>query len=782
MEKHLIAFFWRVCVILMVFASTAITANAQTLLNPGFELVTANVTNVFDDGNGNIVSNRPPLLWTANNLAFRTGTNSPASGTYLDPDFGHVYSGINSSASPTTARSGAFSGRVFGPFDLLCCGKSSLSYTHTSGVAVRQIWVLKGYGLNWSGDPLTNEDGFATIDQNFGLLQIEFLDAASNIITTVDGPHLLADTPLDTWISCSVTGTAPFGTTQIRFLAAHVGKQGALGSIFWDDLSITNIGLAPLPTRPPLEPAGIQAGVQVCWPTVVGTSYQPQYSDDNSNWVNIIPASAAQQMLPGDGTTNCIFSAAHKFYRVLQTVGTDASLSNPGFETAGSNYVYAGITNVSASGWTQFNFGFRSGTNNTQFGITAHNNSGFSLQTYGPFGPDLDASGAYQDLPASAGQNWRLTGYCLNWQNDKLNGSNGFGVAQLQFLDNTGGTGNVLQVVEGPRFGTDAPAPLDTWQFFEVDATNAPSGTTKVRAQVMHVGMIGDGGSLFWDDLAVYQPIGAPSPTTPTTQPAVQIYWPTSVPSNAINYQVQSSTNVAFPEPIVEGNVLVNGGFEVDAVSNAADTATITGWQNANGGSKTVSSSPKPTHSGIGALRLSDSTTAVPVVWQGRPSDLNPHPVTPGQVWDLSGFAFVWSQDNPLQGNAFGTLKIIWNDASGNLIQPLTSDTNAIGTIVTGQNAGIESTHITGGTLDQWLRIQARATAPPGAAYVQAMALLVGFPPGGAIRFDDLALTTNLYTQTVQPLGPIFPGNGHTNQVFDPIGSTQQKFYRVFTP
>jgi len=82
---------------------------------------------------------------------------------------------------------------------------------------------------------------------------------------------------------------------------------------------------------------------------------------------------------------------------------------------------------------------------------------------------------------------------------------------------------------------------------------------------------------------------------------------------------------------------LTNGGFEADAVSNAADTAAIAGWNTANGGTKNTSSAPKPTHSGIGALRLSDTATAVPVAWQGSPTSINIIPATPGQVWDETG-------------------------------------------------------------------------------------------------------------------------------------------------
>ena len=451
-------------------------------------------------------------------------------------------------------------------------------------------------------------------------------------------------------------------------------------------------------------------------------------------------------------------------------------LTNPGFET--------GTTNI-PTGWVVFNDGFRTGTNETNFGVTAHN-SAFSLKTFGPFAPTLDASGAYQSFATTPGQLWRLTGYALNWQNDLLAGADAYGVASLIFLDSTGGTGNVLQAFSTPHLGQDVPLPIDTWQFVEVDGT-APAGTTTVRAQIAHVGQVNQSGSIFWDDLNVYQPTGVFTPGAVTVAPAVQVSWPTSSPSNSVHYLVQTHTN------LVEGNLppqnlpnpLLNASFDASAVTNAANTGTLPNWTTANGGSKQVSSYPFPTHSGAGALRLFDSTTAVPVVFQGNMGSANPIATVPGQVWDFSGFAYVSSTDQPIPfGNStFGLLKFIWQNAAGTLLQPVNPDTNAIGTIVTGGNAGIESAHVTFSTpRDSWHFLECRATAPPNAAFVQVLEILVGFSPGGAVRFDDVDLTTNLVSHAWKDFGPIIPGDGNTNTTFDPIGTNATKFYRIITP
>jgi WD40 repeat protein len=96
--------------------------------------------------------------------------------------------------------------------------------------------------------------------------------------------------------------------------------------------------------------------------------------------------------------------------------------------------------------------------------------------------------------------------------------------------------------------------------------------------------------------------------------------------------------------------------------------------------------------------------------------------------------------------------------------------------------AGIESAHVTSGSsLNTWLFKEARGTAPTNCTQVQVLPILVSAGSGGTIRFDDLSAFQPVTTFGWANFGPVFPGNGHTNQVFDPIGSNKQKFYRVGT-
>jgi hypothetical protein len=321
MEKRVMGIFWRPCVGLILFAFTAISAHAQQLTNPGFETAGTNYT-FPDTGDGAfpIISNTFAAGWTPLNGAYvsRTSTNTPQQGTYEESSFSYDYVGINQSGFTNTAHSGGFALRAFGPFTNQCCVGSGafqiITSNNVAAVSNNTIWKLSGFVFDWSQDPLNNAAIGVT---GFGLLQIVFLDGSTNAIITKDGTHFDTNLVLDTWTPTSVTATSPAGTAQIQFFALHVGMAQSLGSIFFDDLSITNLGVAPPPPPPPPVvtnqfQAVIQTGNQVCWPTVVNASYQAQSSDDNVNWVNF------GALIPGDGTTNCSFGATHKFYRVQQ--------------------------------------------------------------------------------------------------------------------------------------------------------------------------------------------------------------------------------------------------------------------------------------------------------------------------------------------------------------------------------------------------------------------------------------------------------------------------------
>lgn len=315
MEKRLTGITWRLCVALIAFTFTAIAANAQNVLtNSDFE--TAGTNYVFPDAGDNafgLITNTFALGWNPNGFyVARTLTNAPQQGSYEDNTLdASDFFGINQSGS-NTAHSGASSLRTFGPFGTNLLGSGAvqlISSNQNPAVSNNTRWVVSGYGLNWSGDPMTAATLGAT---GFGTLQVAFYDASNTEIVATDSGHITNGAPLNTWISCTATATAPPGTVSVAAWALHVGEAGEAGSTFWDDITLVTTGVAPPP--PPVVTNQFQAviakGNQLCFFTSSNASYQAQSSDDGSTWSN------ATSLTPGDGLTDCVFAVTHKFYRV----------------------------------------------------------------------------------------------------------------------------------------------------------------------------------------------------------------------------------------------------------------------------------------------------------------------------------------------------------------------------------------------------------------------------------------------------------------------------------
>jgi len=228
----------------------------------------------------------------------------------------------------------------------------------------------------------------------------------------------------------------------------------------------------------------------------------------------------------------CVITLAFVFTAVV----SHAQLLNGGFESG---------TGGAADNWTQFNGATQTATNDMSLApasIRAHTGA-FSMNTFGPF-PAVccDASGAYQDIGGPVvGQTYKFYGYVLNWSGAPLvtsSGITGFAEAQIVFLD-AGST--VITNVDGVHYGADVVLPLDQWQAFQVLAT-APANAATMRLYVLHVGMSGATGSAWWDDLAVAAVTGTTNVIASTSQPGVQIAWPTT---QGNSYQVQSTTTMS---------------------------------------------------------------------------------------------------------------------------------------------------------------------------------------------------------------------------------------------
>ncbi|HUJ09339.1 MAG TPA: hypothetical protein VL171_04875 [Verrucomicrobiae bacterium] len=230
-------------------------------------------------------------------------------------------------------------------------------------------------------------------------------------------------------------------------------------------------------------------------------SYPPDYQDAQfvvQPWS--LPSHLVRYRIPPFATNSIpSFNWQTNAISFLCTTGTTAVVEVPTDVLLNSGFELGSGTN--ASSWTQFNYAYRTSTNDIFSPFIALDGT-YSMKMYGPFGGVLDASGAYQNIAgASPGQTWRLTGFALNWSGDPMTQAGGYGVAQLVFLD---GGNNQLQVNESQHF--DQTTQLDAWQYFQVTAT-APAGTASVQIRLLHFGQSGISGSVWWDTVAA-----APTP------------------------------------------------------------------------------------------------------------------------------------------------------------------------------------------------------------------------------------------------------------------------------
>ncbi len=185
--------------------------------------------------------------------------------------------------------------------------------------------------------------------------------------------------------------------------------------------------------------------------------------------------------------------------------------------------------------WTVFN-GALQNTNFVHSGV-------YAMYTAGPFGANFDASGAFQVINSGftpGAETVTYTGWFYNPPSDPLAGSNGFAVAQMLFTNVA--SGNFGQLNESIHYGVNSnPVPQGVWQKFQITAP-IPAQADTIYIYVLHVGMVGDTGSIWWDDLALYQNTGQVNTNSATSQPGVQISWPTSAGRNS---QVQASPTLS---------------------------------------------------------------------------------------------------------------------------------------------------------------------------------------------------------------------------------------------
>lgn len=274
MEKRVKRIFLQACFVLMAFGYMTITANAQ-LLNGGFES-----------------SAVPPT-----------------------PDDWAVFNGAVQSSN--VAHSGTFSLKTYGPYGT----NTDASGAHqeiTTGFSDGQTWVLDGYMVNWSGDPMAGTNGWAVGQLRFfsGGIAGTLLSSTNTIaygatpITGTAGVPM----PEDVWQHFVAIATVPVGADTMQVQLIHFGSVGNSGSTFFDDVNLyqqTGVTNTIAATSQP--------GVQLAWPASVSAITQVQTTptlSTNTVWTNLGPK------WQGTGGTNSmsdvIGSATNKFYKVIQ--------------------------------------------------------------------------------------------------------------------------------------------------------------------------------------------------------------------------------------------------------------------------------------------------------------------------------------------------------------------------------------------------------------------------------------------------------------------------------
>ena len=216
---------------------------------------------------------------------------------------------------------------------------------------------------------------------------------------------------------------------------------------------------------------------------------------------------------------------------------------------------------VGGPNWAVFNGGIQA-TNYIHSGV-------YAMYTAGPFGANFDASGAHQLITTglTPGQTYTFTGWFYNPPADPMAGPDGFAVAQMVF---TNSSTTFSQLVESPHFGLNSNAiPQGVWLKFQLTAT-MPAQADTINAYVLHVGKAGDTGSIWWDDLAVYQNTGQVNTNSATSQPGVQITWPTSAGGNS---QVQVSPTLS------SSTVWTNFGPEYQGTGGTNQISDVIGAQ-----------------------------------------------------------------------------------------------------------------------------------------------------------------------------------------------------------
>jgi len=179
-------------------------------------------------------------------------------------------------------------------------------------------------------------------------------------------------------------------------------------------------------------------------------------------------------------------------------------------------------------------------------------------------------------------------------------------------------------------------------------------------------------------------------------------------------------------------NVLLNPGFETDAVMGQEPVPIVSDWQTFNNGDKNTASAPNdPVRTGVGSLQL------VGLGGFGVPLALQSFDAAEGQTWDLQAYIRV---EEAFTAGTRALIKIVFRDLdagdAGMDLQPA-----AVNIGVPDPDAMfpgvIPNPQVTSATaVGQWHLSRTQGVAPAGTDQVSFFALLVDETPA-TVYFDD---------------------------------------------
>jgi hypothetical protein len=179
----------------------------------------------------------------------------------------------------------------------------------------------------------------------------------------------------------------------------------------------------------------------------------------------------------------------------INTTVSNNLLVDPSFEDFGD--VPGGI-----GGWQLFNNAFR----NTE---QAAQDGAFALKTFGPFSGSPNASGAFQNVAATPGQEYEASVWAFTPSTDAIKGQNNYTNVTLSFVNAAGAVIGSVNFSPGtnekntPIFdGRDPNIIENNWVQYTVNAI-APAETAYVRTSLFFIQLNNQGGAVWFDNASL---------------------------------------------------------------------------------------------------------------------------------------------------------------------------------------------------------------------------------------------------------------------------------------